>query len=572
MNGTSRYLRSKKHYLTNTYNKKTDFMKHTLLPTMLLSLGMLIPNIGNAEPNAGDISKDAFTLPEQPRVFDQPLDLTPVAPEIFAEDEDAVKVLINEIQFVGNTVLSTESLSAVLSDELGQSFSFVGLENLAKIVTREYQFQGYLITQAYLPAQDLKDGLLIIQINEGYVDQISVDAQGRLKTAVSERYLAPLQTPVLNSKLLERKIRLLSDIAGNDVEVILSPSQVEGKTDLALRSYDTKQFTGYIAADNAGNRFTTAERLSGNVNFNNSLGYGERIGLSLASSGEGYNYANLDFALPIGGDGLLFTSQYSYTHYRLQEDFESLDADGNTDQISLGLSFPLLRSLDDNIYTSATINHQDLQDKSGLFNTNKERTIDSLTVAAYGDHLSTFGDRFNWRVALTGGSVNLDSDAKAVDLHKIDGSFSKINASFDYDRFLNEHWSVFFKSEGQISQDNLDSNMKLSLGGADLVRAYPQGEASVDDGILATLELRYQYSPELQLTGFYDLGSGTEFNNPLSTDTNRNKDLAGGGLKASWNANNWFVKGSVAWRTTDQSESDSRDSNPRAWIQVVRFF
>jgi len=547
-------------------------MKATLFPSFFLSLAIFTASFAYAAPDASEISKEALTLPEPPKVYDKPLETTPEVPEIIAEDKDAKKVLINDIQFVGNTVLTTDNLRAVLSDKLGRALSFVGLQNLAKTITREYQFQGYLIAQAFLPAQDLKDGVLIIQINEGYVDKISVEQQGRLKTKVSERYLTPLQGPVLSSKLLERKILLLSDIAGNDVEFTLSPSQYEGKTNLALRTYDTKRVSGYIAADNAGNRFIGGERLSGRINLNNSLGYGERIGFSAASSVQGYQYASLDLALPIGVDGFVFDSRYSYTHYALQDEFKSLDANGNTHALSMGLSYPLLRSLADNIYTSTSFKHQQLQDIFGQVNSGQEKTIDSLAVAAYGDHVNAQGGRINWRVELTGGRVALDASAKADDIHNVDGSFSKLNIRANYNRFLNDKWSLFLKGEGQLSSENLDANMKLSLGGSDLVRAYPQGETSVDNGVLATLELRYQYSPNLQLTGFYDVASGTEFKDPISSAANGHKNLAGGGLKATWSANNWYLNSSVAWRSSDPSESDSHNSNPRAWIQLVRFF
>jgi hemolysin activation/secretion protein len=547
-------------------------MKATLLPSVFLSLSIFTASFANAAPNASDISKDALTLPEPPKGYHKPLEITPEVPEIIAEDEDTVKVLVNEIQFVGNTVLTTDNLRAVLNAKLGHVFSFVGLQNLTKTITREYQLQGYLIAQAYLPVQDLKDGVLIIQINEGYVNEISVEQQGRFKKHLGERYLAPLKGPVLSSKLLERKILLLSDIAGNDVEVTLNASQYEGKTNLALRTYDTKRISGYIAADNAGNRFTGGERLSGRINLNNSLGYGERIGFSLASSVQGYQYASLDLALPIGVDGLVFDSEYAYTYYALQDEFKSLDANGNTHAFTMGLSYPLLRSLGDNIYTSASFKHQQLQDMLGQFNSDKEKTIDSLAVAAYGDHVNAAGDKINWRVELTGGSVNLDANEKANDVQNVDGHFSKLNIRSDYNHFLNDKWSLFLKGEGQLSSGNLDSNMKLSLGGSDLVRAYPQGETSVDNGVLTTLELRYQYSPSLQLAGFYDVGSGNEFKDPIIGADKGHKNLAGAGLKATWIANNWYVNSSVAWRNTGPSESDNRSSNPRAWIQLVRIF
>ena len=47
----------------------------------------------------------------------------------------------------------------------------------------------------------------------------------------------------------------------------------------------------------------------------------------------------------------------------------------------------------------------------------------------------------------------------------------------------------------------------MYLGGANGVRAYPQGEGSGDEGVLGTLELRYHTNlPGLILSTYFDAG------------------------------------------------------------------
>ena len=75
---------------------------------------------------------------------------------------------------------------------------------------------------------------------------------------------------------------------------------------------------------------------------------------------------------------------------------------------------------------------------------------------------------------------------------------------------LDKHFDILLKASSQISSRNLDSSERFYLGGARGVRAYPQGEASGDEGILGSLELRYHTSvPGLTVSTYYDAGHVT---------------------------------------------------------------
>ena len=59
----------------------------------------------------------------------------------------------------------------------------------------------------------------------------------------------------------------------------------------------------------------------------------------------------------------------------------------------------------------------------------------------------------------------------------------------------------------QLASKDLDGSEQFSLGGADGIRAYPQGEASGSSGYQATAELRYATSiANLSLATFYHWG------------------------------------------------------------------
>ena len=104
-------------------------------------------------------------------------------------------------------------------------------------------------------------------------------------------------------------------------------------------------------------------------------------------------------------------------------------------------------------------------------------------------------------ITLTHGTLGTDSvNAEQLDNRShFSGKFTKGNANITAVQALGHSVDILFKGQGQMASKNLDSSERFYLGGAQGVRAYPQGEASGDQGILGTAELRY-HTPVRGLT------------------------------------------------------------------------
>ncbi|MGB1237805.1 MAG: ShlB/FhaC/HecB family hemolysin secretion/activation protein [Pseudomonadales bacterium] len=534
---------------------------------------MLFPLQGWANPDGGALSSEVETLPESlPQVEENiPLEPLPTAP--LAEDEQAIKVRIERIEFSGVNSIAVGELEDAVSDALGEEHSFNGLNNLANRVQSIYQEEGYLMAQAYLPEQSLKDGVLLIEVKEGLLGEVNVLAQGRLKPEIAERFVNSLRDKPLHSEALERKLRLLTDLPGNDVRIVFEPSQQEGRADMQLTTTDTDKYSGYIGLDNHGNRFVGGTRVSALLNVNNALGYAEQFSVNAATSGGGYKYLSLAASAPLGGDGLKLRTSVAQTRYELGERFSSLEADGDNDQATLGLVYPIFRSLNKNVYTLLDLNYQAFEDRVGSSNSLSDKDIKSLRFGFEGNRTTQTADVWQWGMYLTAGEVALDNTSVANDSYGVHGDFAKFNAHLSYRRMLSDKWRFNGHSSVQFSADNLDSSQKMQLGGSGAVRAYPSGEALVDNGVLVRVELDYQWRDNLSVGAFVDAAAGREHKFPLATDTSNHKRLSGVGLKADWQlGKQWVLKSSIAWRTERAPTSDSRDLEPRFWLQLVKHF
>ena len=563
-----------KKHLTTTI--KPYLLNNKALNALFCCTVLFLPSVVQAAPDAPDgssLSQEDRTLPSVIEVPDSELPSPPIPEEEFAaEDENTFKVMINEITFNGVTVFDLSVLDEQISDDLGHKHSFVSLKRIAAQITGLYQEAGYLMAQVYIPEQKLKGGKLQINVNEGLIGDIHIEQQGLLKPHITEEYLLSLKGTVIKSDILERKTRLLSDLPANEVSIIFEPSLKQGHTDMMVVTTDVKDSLGYISLDNHGNRYIGSERISGQYNFNNKFGLGEKLTINGVSSGSGYSNISLKSQLPMGGNGLILNNELAFNHYRLGDIFSPLKAHGKSHSFSAGLFYPFIRSLNKNIYFNSQIERKEFKDKTDSVGTSTTKTLDSLNIHLSGNYIELFGDPTLWGVGFNTGYVSLDDSQQSSDSYGTHGSYSFIDANIQHLYRFNDKWSVHLSAEVQLAGSNLDSAVKMQLGGSSAVRAYPQGEASVDSGAIANISFNYQKSDDLELGLFFDAAAGKEHKSKLVTDTNNSKKLSGVGLKLNWDiADDWYLASSIAWRTDSKPESDTRDNKPRFWIQLVRY-
>ena len=111
------------------------------------------------------------------------------------------------------------------------------------------------------------------------------------------------------------------------------------------------------------------------------------------------------------------------------------------------------------------------------------------------------------------------------------------------------------------------------------MRAYPEGEAPGDEGLLLKGELRYALaSPVLggfvRLNGFIDHGEIRTNNNPFIAAADNRRSLSAFGLGLDWALpGRALVRASVAHRLGNaRSTVDTRDDKTRLWLQAVVYF
>lgn len=526
-------------------------------------------------PDAGraiqDLDPGTLQLPEPQRLElnlpDAPADApTPGGPTLE----------VKEFTFEGNQAISDAALQEALMELTGRTLSLGELQEAAHRVTRLYRERGYPLARAYVPAQEIDGGVVRIAVLEGRLGEVEVSNTAGLRGAALNPLNALKSGEAVRSSDLERSLLLLQATPGIEVRSTLRPGSQTGETDLLVALSEGRRLTGRVEADNHGNRYTGQYRLSGSLYGNNLLGLGDQLSLRAMATNEEQYYGRLAWQLPVGPWNTQLGASYSHLAYELGKDFSDLDAYGTARIASVYAIQPLMRSRTFNLDARLQYDHKRLQDNIKALDQRYGKRSEVTTLGVAGDSRDGLGGGGITRFALSWSVGQLrieDPQQRLIDdlTAQSRGSFQKVEASVLRLQRLTDRWSLLGQAQAQWAHDNLDSSEKMSLGGANGVRAYPQGEATGDQGWLTRLELRYAVAQNWQASTFVDHGE-VRINRRPWTDEGNRRSLSGAGLGLGWADGGWQAQASVAWRVGGEKAASAPDRNPRLWVQVGRDF
>jgi hemolysin activation/secretion protein len=557
----------------------SDLAKKILLLTLPLAVVFRAGDGGAQTPaDAGSLQQGIERQLQKPR-----MPMTPTVPteEAPAEEVRGEKIVVKGFSFVGNTKFSSEQLTAVLQAYLDKPVTFVQLRMTGIEISDFYRQQGW-VAKAFLPKQEIKEGIVVIEIIESKFGTLNQQGDDPVHFSfdLAQQYVDAAQAggELLNQNQIDRALMLIEDLPGMSVVGSLSPGSQRGLTDLNLRLVDETEIDSELTIHNAASRSTGSEQAVLTTNFNSPSGVGDQVGLNLMKS-EGMEFVRAEYSRPIGFQGVRAKANVSLMRYDVvADDFAALDLTGDSQTLGVGLSYPIIRSKSGNLYFDSGYQQKDFRNKS-IGSVTSDYQVNNLTLTLTGNAFDKFG----------GGGANLanvdvvfgDVDLGTVESSEnsaLNGSFEKLRYLVSRQQLINEKFSLYGAINGQLTSDNLDSSEKFFLGGANGVRAYPNNEGGGSIGHMLNLELRYQVKTNLTVTGFYDWGRVKQnADNNISSPASPNRfDLKGAGLALLWTGPEGIsVKGTFARRigdnpnpTTTGNDQDGTLKKNRVWLQA----
>lgn len=491
------------------------------------------------------------------------------------------------------------TLLPLLKSFIDKDVSLADLQRAADIITRYYRDHGYFAARAYIPAQDVKEGIVEIWVLEGRIGAVKTEpahAGVRLHGDVVEKtILAGIGGEhYIRMDGLERALLLLGDVPGVSAQVRLAPGEEIGASIATVRVSEGPVITGDINFDDYGNRYSGQYRAGLGFNLNDPSGHGDVLNLRMNGSAgsAGSAYGRMAYAAPVGYSGFKLGASLAQNSYTLCCDFAALEASGYAQVTALTAAYPLIRKQQTNLSVGASREHKQFVNDSVLGKLS-DKTDDIWSASVNADWQDGWGSGgINAAQLITSfGNLNLDglaSDRALDDLTAAThGDWNKVAYSYSRLQHLKGAVSLFVSVSGQFASKNLDSAEKIFLGGPQSVRAYPQGEAPGDEGQVINLELRYDQNDALQFAAFLDYGrvrlhreewANWQGTNPIAQN---NYDLMGMGVGLNWSMPGQLqVKVALAKRIGNNpgrdpvtgNDSDGAQARTRGWIQAVRYF
>ena len=566
---------------------------------ILIFFIFLISSAGYAEvtpPDAGKIlnqENDRQKSKEIPKQIPKSLLEKSKKKDIKPSEE---KTLIKSFKFEGDIkAFKVSDLQNLLIDLNGKSLTFEQMQLAADRIKDFYNEKGFFLAQAIIPKQEIKDGVLIILINEGKLDSKEPYKINKKDLRISEQRIKAYMDDALKDNFLkesvERGLLNINDNPGVRTSLTLEPGIDPGSTKMVLDVNEGPLVQGSFSVDNYGNRYTGDLRATASVDFNNPTGIGDQIGILGTKAIEGdLELKKISYNFPIGVTGLRGGAFYSVVDFKIGKELKTNpQSTGKAENANLNLKYPIYRSSAESLLTNFNY------DKKYLYNTStgsvtSDKELDNYTLGFTYQKLDQFfgGGYTQASINFTRGDLDLSKVASSLSGdqgtsgYKTNGSFNKQNIQLSRIQQLPEKFTLNFLADAQFASKNLDTSEKMSLGGPSGVRAYPTGEASGDEGYKYSLDLRYSlgnfpYFGDITPLIFYDYGRIKQYKNKdvsTSSVTNNEYSLSGYGLGIeAVNSSNFSIKfiaahtnGGNPGASTQGKDSDGKSNDTRYWI------
>lgn len=516
------------------------------------------------------------------------------------EDAGPPKVAVAGFRFTGNTVIDEATLAPSVARFVGQKLAMEDLEDAARAARQAYLDRGYFLAQAYLPEQDIKDGVVEIAVLEGRLGRVEIqldedaNVPASLVRGIIEQHLKP--GDLVTETSLEKPLLLVRDLPRVTAESTIQQGAEVGTADLVVRvkrNPAVSLLTGTVDLDNHGNRFTGEYRLGLTANFNNPFGLGDYLSVrGFIPDNTDTLFGRVGYVLPVWHYGTKVGLNVARLNYGIGEEFSNLQADGTADVLTAYVVHPLIRTRAANLFLQLAFEDKRLVDRQGNVGLRDERKIRATKFQVSGDARDRWLGLNLGSVTFTLGEMKPVSEGllatdQSTSGFKTAGSFSKWNFEFQRLQQIVPDINLLMSVAGQFASKNLTSAEKMSLGGPSGVRAYPVGEASGDVGYTGSVELRYtlpglKLGPgEVMVTAFYDFGQ-IKFNAkpedaPAAALLNGNRrTLAGWGVGLNVGRDGeYMLRSNLAWRLDDAPTSDlsaRAARQPRLWVQAIKWF
>ncbi len=564
-------------------------MNHRILPFMSraalsISLWLALSSaaIAQAVPGPADVGrvKPEEKLPATDRMQDQKITVPsgmPMTP--IPEGAKDIHFVLKDVRIIGATAFSTAQLADIYTPYLNREITLDVVYVMAGMITERYRNAGYFLSLAYLPDQRAGDGVITLQIVEGYIGKVELPKTMESHSVI-QSYIDGLtaQKP-LSAQDLESFLLRLNDLPGYSISGTLSTldGAKDGAVKLTLEVAD-KEGKGQISFDNFSSRFLGPNEVT--ATYTKSLLPLQQTTVSGLTSlpTDKLNYATLNHAIVIAPDITLDVTG-SFTKANPGFTLEPFEIESDSTFLSTSLNYQWIRQRQENLSLKLSLDSRNTN--SDLLDTPFTRDrIRALRLSANYDTADHWHGYNIASVKLSQGIDGLGSSEKGdINLSRAQAKpdFTKAELSMTRLQGITGDWSLLMTGSAQMASGPLFSAEEFGYGGQGFGRAFDASEITGDHGMAGSLELRYggwnDWQPvSVSPYAFYDIGM--VWNEDIAQVKRESGASAGFGIRA---ATSFGLNGNIglAWPLTRDIATPiygQENSDPRILLQISQEF
>ena len=232
----------------------------------------------------------------------------------------SIRVTLQRVRVEGSSVLPAAVLQSRTEAYTGREIGGGDILQLASELTAMYRNAGYILSLVLVPPQSLADGTLTLQVVEGYISGVTVQAGEDVSVSVREA-LARIGRQItasrpLDAVVLERYLLIANDFPGIELRSILSPSRALGAADLTLVA-SVRKIEGFASVDNYGSKYLGPGQLLAGVTGNQLLGVNDQWrAIAVGTGDREMAYGQLSYSQVVNTEGLRLSAAASRARIR----------------------------------------------------------------------------------------------------------------------------------------------------------------------------------------------------------------------------------------------------------------
>lgn len=364
------------------------------------------------------------------------------------------------------------------------------IEGVADSITQFYRERGFILAKAYIPKQEVRDGVVNLTVLLGVLGEVKVHGNDLYDDdEISQVFDNAYDKPVTNDSI-EENLYIINGFPGLNVDGYFEPGTQVGDTRLNInvRHEDPYSFTTRV--DNHGSEDSGLYRLFVGAQANNIIGTADTLNVSLLQTAfpEDTTFWQIGYQSNFFTPRLRVSADMSQNQFLVDQstDTGGYDISGVVDIYGIQGKYIAQRSRKNN--SSYQLRYENISSEIDfiILGSSSTLTDESLSRVTLSYQFDVLDDKKRLLH-----EVNLAYNYGFFDYGAVSGQDEQFHVlTADYTRlsfvkvpFVNDMSRLLFRSSAQYSGVNLSSLARFSLTGPTKVRGFPSSYFTADNAL-----------------------------------------------------------------------------------------